>query len=190
MRWVLVREQNWYIHFGWKKDVASDPPVPVGRSSSDDRLLVEIDDWEWNLFVGVSPDSTPVEYRFQGSLHYTRGIEVSGTVRAPDIHRPKRVRVWISPRGPDFDFGYRDPPAVGRLYEDREGAIRCDLEASLDLPESALAPTLACLGSGWKYLHLWTAEGDEASVRVTAFSFSRSLFPNLVEWAGSELESD
>jgi len=156
----------------------------------DGRFMVEITAWDWRLYVGLlNQPATPVEYQFQGGLNYSRGIEITGRVRAPSSHRGELVRIWMSPFGPELDFGVGGLDGVGRFYRNRPDAPRPGLEASLDLPESALSHTLTCLSSVWKYLDIWMAddEGDEA--RITAFSFSASIHPNLIDWAGPELSS-
>ena len=153
----------------------------------DGRFMVEIGEWDWTLYVGVSHPTTPVEYRFQGGLNYSRGIEITGRVRAPSSHRGKLMRVWISPFGPDADFGADSAEDVGAFYRNRPDALGSDLQASLRLPEAALPSTLTCLSSVWKYLDIWTVDDKGDQVRITAFSFSASIHPNLVDWAGPEL---
>lgn len=155
--------------------------------SFDGRLLIQIDTWEWGLFVGMSPESTPIEYRFQGGLHYTRAIEITGRFRAPDTHRNKRVRVSISPFGPELDFGTPDLADVGMYYESRCSQGGWEHEATLMLPESALQPALTCLGSLWRYVHIWVGD-DQDAARISAFSFSCGVHPNLADWAGGELD--
>jgi hypothetical protein len=130
-----------------------------------------------------------LEYRFQGGLNYSRGIEVIGRVRAPDPHRGKLMRIWLSPFGPETAFGTDGLDRVGQFYRDRSDEIGSDFQASLYLPEQALSPAVTCLSSVWRYLDIWIAEdqGDEAA--VTAFSFSATIHPNLKEWAGADLEA-
>jgi hypothetical protein len=47
------------------------------------RFMVEIEAWDWPIYVGISPDAIPPEYRFQGGLGYSRGIDITGRLRAP-----------------------------------------------------------------------------------------------------------
>jgi hypothetical protein len=156
----------------------------------DGRFMVEIREWNWNFYLGLSHPQTPPEYRFQGGLNYSRGIEILGRVRAPKAHRGKMVRVWLSPFGPDIQYRSDGSPSVGQFYRDRPNADRSDFEASLHLPEEALSPTITCLGSVWRYLDIWIDEYDRDEARVTAFSFSASIHPNLAEWAGPDIAAD
>jgi hypothetical protein len=154
----------------------------------DGRFMVEIRDWDWNLYLALSNPKVPKKYRFQGGLNYSRGIEIIGRVRAPSPHRGKLMRIWLSPFGSETTFGDGRLDRVGQFYRDRLEAIGADFEASLHLPESALSPAITCLSSVWRYLDIWIDEyqGDEAP--VTAFSFSASIHPNLKEWAGVDLD--
>ncbi|OHB30655.1 MAG: hypothetical protein A2790_23420 [Phenylobacterium sp. RIFCSPHIGHO2_01_FULL_69_31] len=155
----------------------------------DGRYMVEITDWNWGLHVGLSHDTTPVEYRFQGGLAYARSIEMAARVRAPSTHRGKLMRIWISPFGPEVSFGSDGLDDVGRFYERSGDAYGSDFELSLHLPESALGPAVTCLSSVWKYLDIWTVDDPKDRASVTAFSFSASIHPNLIDWAGEPLEA-
>jgi hypothetical protein len=53
---------------------------------------------------------------------------------------------------------------------------------------SALDSAVTCLSSVWKYLDIWTVGDPKDQGRITAFSFSASIHPNLIEWAAPELE--
>lgn len=155
----------------------------------DGRFMVEIREWDWNLYLALSNPKVPKKYRFQGGLNYSRGVEIIGRVRAPNPLRGKLMRIWLSPFGPEIKFGAGGLDRVGQFYKDRLEAIGSDFEASLHLPEEALPPTITCLSSVWRYLDIWIGEyeGDEAA--VAAFSFSASIHPNLKEWAGADLEA-
>src|SRR5687767_5495266 len=83
----------------------------------DGRYMVAISEWNWGLYVGLGPESTPPEYRFQGGLTYTRGIDIMGRVRAPLVHRGKLMRIWISPFGSEITFGAEGLDEVGQFYE-------------------------------------------------------------------------
>jgi hypothetical protein len=154
----------------------------------DGRYMVEIGEWDWSLFVGLSPETTPVEYRFQGGLIFTRGIEIVGRIRAPAVLRGKLIRIWISPFGPEINFGGDGLDRVGRFYVGKADPLGSDFQASLHLPESALAPALTCLTSIWKYLDLWTADYGNEQASITSFCFSACVHPNLAAWAGPELD--
>lgn len=171
--------------------MASDAPnATTDPGFFDGRYLIEIMGWDWTLYVGISHPSTPVEHRFQGGLNYSRGIEVAGRVRAPAIHRGKRVRIWVSPFGAETAFGAEGLGDVGRLYTNRADALKSDLQVSLNLPEVALSPALTSLASVWKYLDIWTSDDGQDEADVTAYSFSASIHPNLAGWAGLEFNAD
>jgi hypothetical protein len=153
----------------------------------DGRIMIEIVAWDWNLYLGPSHPLTPRKYRFQGGLNYSRGIEIQGRVRAPARDRGKPIRVWISPFGPKVRFGKNGLSDVGTFYRGRLDASRGDIEASLMLPENALHSALTCLASVWKYLDIWV-RSDEDEASISTFAFSGSIHPNLLDWAGPELE--
>jgi hypothetical protein len=163
--------------------------VPLDPNFFDGRFMVEIEAWNWAVYVGLSPEGVPVEYRFQGGLNYSRGIEIAGRVRAPSFNRGKLMRIWISPFGPETEFGADGLDRVGHFYKDRQDALKSDFQAEIHLPEAALSPAITCLSSVWRYLDIWIADchGDEAS--IMAFSFSASIHPNLADWAGPELSA-
>lgn len=153
----------------------------------DGRYMVEIGEWDWGLHVGLSHDLTPSEYRFQGGLAYTRSIELTARVRAPSSHRGKLMRIWISPFGPEVSFGPDGLDEVGQFYAGTGDGSH--FRVSLHLPESALGPAVTCLSTIWKYLDIWTVGDPKDRGGVTAFSFSASIHPNLIEWAGPKLEA-
>jgi hypothetical protein len=152
------------------------------QDGRDKRFIVEIERWNWGLHVGVSPPSVPVEHRFQQGLMYARGIEIDGRIRAPGAHDDEPIGVWITPLGPEM--GGPDVQEVGQFRETGGSPVRPALQVSLRMPEEALASSLTCLGSTWRYLLLWITEnpGDRAS--VTAFSFVARLPVDLGDWAG------
>lgn len=149
------------------------------------RFMVEIDCWNWGLYVGLSHPSMPRRHRFQGGLMYNRSIEINGRIRAPNVHRGKTIQVWVSPFGRGLRFNARTDD-VGRFYSDRLGERGPAFEAQLQIPEEGLSPVLICLGSVWKFIDIWT--GRDRSERVTAFSFAAEIHPNLADWAGPELD--
>jgi hypothetical protein len=170
--------------------MASDAPNATSDLGFfDGRFMVEIGKWNWGLQVGLSHPSMPRRQRFQGGLMYNRSVEINGRVRAPIVHRGKRIQVWISPFGREIRFDARTDD-VGRFWSDRAGARGAAFEADLRLPEEALAPALTCLGSVWKLVNIWVAGEEPDGARVTAYSFASNVHPNLKEWAGPELASD
>ena len=144
-----------------------------------DRLLIEIQKWDWSLHVGLSPASAPIEQRFQGGLLYTRGLDIEGQVVAPKTHRTKSIRIWISPLGPDIVFGLDELQDVGRLYYEADHLEGTDLVAKLFLPQDALENTITCLSSIWRYVHIWVGGDDTAPSPITDFSVSREIPKNL-----------
>jgi hypothetical protein len=82
--------------------------------------MAQIEQWNWALSVGLSHPLTPRKYRFQGGLIYTRGIDMSGRIRAPNEHRGKPIRMWISTFDRKVRFDARTGD-VGRFYLDRLG---------------------------------------------------------------------
>jgi hypothetical protein len=153
------------------------------------RFMVEIREWNWNFYLALSPPGVPVKYRFQRALNYSRGIEIIGKVRAPSLHRGKLMRIWLSPFGAKTIFGRKGLKWVGQFNRNYSDEFGCNFYAGLHLPEEALSPAITCLSSVWRFLDIWTTEdqGEEAS--VAAFSFSASIHPNLVDWAGADLDA-
>lgn len=164
------------------------PDSALDSTFFDGRFMVEIREWNWNLYLARSPPKFPKKYSFQGGLNYSRGIEIIGRVRAPTEHRAKLVRIWLSPFGPKTTFGRKGLRWVGHFNRNFSDEFGSDFYAGLHLPEQALSPAITCLSSVWRFLDIWITEyrGDEAS--VAAFSFSSSIHPNLKEWAGPDFE--
>ncbi len=150
------------------------------------RFMVEIEQWNWALTVGLSHPRAIASQRFQGGLMYTRPVVVTGRIRAPSPHRGAQISVWISTFGRKVRFNARSGD-VGRFYRNRMGDEGSPFEASLRLPEDALSHALICLSSTWKFLDIWTAT-NEADSAVTIYSFSEAIHPNIAEWAGPELD--
>lgn len=166
------------------------PDAALDAGFFDGRFMVEIRKWDWNLYVALSHPKFPKKYRFQGGLNYSRGIEIIGRVRAPNPHRGKLMRVWLSPIGPKITFGKKGLDRVGHFDRNCSDEIGSDFHAQLYLPEQGLAPAITCLSAVWRYLDIWITDyqGDEAA--VPAFSFAASIHPNLREWAGDDLAAD
>ena len=163
--------------------MANDPGDDLAQFEAEhlhNRFLIEILDWNWELSVGVAFDAMPLEHRFQGGLHYTRGIDIKGRVAAPSLHRGKAIRIWISPFGPDinFDFTPNDVKNIG-VFCSGKPARKTDFEAHVLLPLDALPGVLTCLSSVWKFLDIWIAEPPSAEVAVTRFAFAKQLLDGL-----------
>ena len=154
----------------------------------DGRFMVEIETWDWALYVGLSPPGFPTKYSFQGGMNYSRWIDITGRVRGPSRHRGKSFRVCVSPIGRKITFGKKGLQEVGQFYAGRPDGPKTDFEATLLLPEEGLGPAVTCLSSIWKFLHIWVVQ-DVAEASVMAFSFSADIPPNLTEFAGPALEA-
>lgn len=158
----------------------------VDPSFFDGRLLIEVEGWDATMHVGLAPDLMPPEYRFQGGLSFVRGFELNGRVLAPPAHRGKQIRAWLSPFGPEIRFGPDTIEEVGQIHVELPHPEKPDFSATLLIPEGALAMTATCLGSAWRYLHIWTANEDNQRASVSAFSFSQSVHRNLDPWVRGE----
>jgi hypothetical protein len=146
------------------------------------RLLIEIDAWDWPLHIGLSSESMPLEHRFQGGLSYVRSLELEGRIAAPKLHRGKTIRISLSPIGPEVRFGSDGLGLVGRLHIHPPALKAWDCSATLWMPEAALPTSAICLGSVWRYLHIWLLEGAQDVADVGAFSFSSTFHKNLEGW--------
>ncbi|HEX4708843.1 hypothetical protein [Phenylobacterium sp.] len=158
-----------------------DDPV-LDPSFFEGRFLIEITDWDWNLGLGLIPDSIPNEYKLQGGLIYSRAIQIGGRILAPKICRGEAIRLWTLNVGPEIDFAPDAWDDVGRLYDLRNNPRRKEFEASLLLPQEALPMTVTCLASIWKYIHIWTIGDPKDEAQITNFSFSATLHKNLASW--------
>jgi len=119
------------------------PNAALDAAFFDGRFMVEIRERNWNFHLALSRPEVPLEYRFQGGLNYSRGIEVIGRVRAPNPHRGKLMRIWLSPFGPETTFGSDGLDGVGQFYRERPDDIGSDFQANLHLPEGALSLPLS-----------------------------------------------
>ncbi len=158
----------------------------LGPGFFDGRLLIEIETWDSSLHLGLSPEAIPVEYRFQGGLAYTRGFDITGRVIAPKTCRTKSIRIWISPFGPEAQFGPDGLDEVGQLHVVRPGSGRSDLTATLLVPEAALPFAATSLSSVWKYIHVWTFDEEDDKASISAFSFSSTVHANLDAWIADD----
>ena len=59
-----------------------------------------------------------------------------------------------------------------------------DMEFTLFLPHDALPMAVTCMGSAWRYIHIWTRDRDKDEAAVSAFSFTRTIHKNLDDWIG------
>ena len=154
----------------------------LGPGFFEERLLLKIEGWNCNLHVGLSVDLTPVEYRFQGGLNYTRGFDLECRVVAPKALSGKYIRVRLSPIGPDVKFGTDGLDEVGQLNIHSPQPEKPDFSATLLIPEDALSVVATCLGLSWKYVHMWMFDQSADRASVSAFSFSSDVHKNLDAW--------
>jgi hypothetical protein len=152
----------------------------------DGRFLVEIDRWDATLHVGLSSDSAPQEYRFQGGLSYVRGFDIDGRILAPGRERAKSIRLRLSPFGTDIGFGPGGLDEVGQLHIHAGRSGKPDFSATLLIPEAALPMAAICLSSTWRYVHIWLFDEDSERASINAFSFSSSIHENLRAWAAGD----
>jgi hypothetical protein len=146
------------------------------------RYLIEIVTWDWELHVGMSSEATPPEYRFQGGVNYSRGLNIEGHILAPKPESGRTIRLWITPVGPEIEFGPGHLEEVGQFHERRDAVLRSDFTATLLLPQDALAGAVTCLAAVWKYLDIQTVDDPLDRASVTNFWFSRDIHRNLLPW--------
>lgn len=135
---------------------------------------IEIQSWDWKLSVLICSEHTPPEHRFQGGLSYVRGFEICGRLLAPPAYRDRAIRVWISPFGPELRFDDQETE-VGLFYPSSASDPKADLRATLLLPESAIAPLIASLGSVSKYLVVKIFDAGPDQARIDHYAFSSTL---------------
>ena len=150
----------------------ADDGVTLG---ADGQLWIEILSWDWNLAVALSSDLTPVEYRFQGGLNYSRSFELLGRIVAPRSHADETIRIWISPFDDDMRFGPDEMDEVGRLYLSPSPNNRADRAARLMLPADAVAPLGTSLSTVSKYLLIRIFDCRDAEASIDLYSFSSAL---------------
>lgn len=151
----------------------------------EERLLVEIETWNWNLHVGLCSALTPAADRVQGGLSYGRSFDIRGLIRAPQNRQSKTIWVWILPFAPDVQFGPEDD--VGQVSFRNPEAHRGELRATLLAPEGAISTMATCFASTWKYIHIVTFDDDGERASVARFSFSPDIDETLRPWVGSRV---
>jgi hypothetical protein len=65
--------------------------VPPAPSFFKGRVMVEIEEWNWALTVGLSHPRAIARQRFQGGLSYVRSFGIRGLIRAPGNLRSKAI---------------------------------------------------------------------------------------------------
>jgi hypothetical protein len=167
--------------------MSDDTPWNAARDPRlfDGRILIDIVAWDWNLRVAVSAPSTRPKSRFQGGLDYGRDFKIQGRIRAPGELRGKTIIVSLSPFGPKVLFGRNGLKEVGRLSAGAPGED-ADFAAILMLPEAAIPSTATSLASMWRHLQLTTFDETGDGARVSAFFFSATIHPNLLDPANGD----
>lgn len=160
------------------------PNAALDPDFFDGRILLDILTWNWNLRVAVDPKATRPKAPFPG-LDYGRDFTIRARVRAPKALRGKSMTVTLSPFGPRVRFGRGGLQQVGRLDVLAPGG-EIDFEATLMLPEEAVAATATSLASAWRHLDIWTFDEGPRSARVESYSFAADIHPNVRPWADAE----
>lgn len=160
------------------------PNAALDPAFFEGRLLVDVLAWDWNLRVAISSAALRPKARFQG-LDYGRDFTVHGRVRAPRELRGKTMKVTLSPFGPRVRFGRGGLEHVGRLAVLAPGAD-VDFEATLMLPEEAIATTATSLASRWRHLQILTFDEGPHGARVSSYFFGADVHSNLRQWANAD----
>ncbi|MDB5417522.1 MAG: hypothetical protein JWP50_941 [Phenylobacterium sp.] len=154
------------------------------------RIIVEITDWDWHMFVGMPPPTMPKSALFQGWLTYTNSLEVQGRIVSPSVYHWKTVSFWISPLPEKVRLTKADRalPAfqrVGHFGETTSPDRRTDFSGSAHAPAEALPTAMTAFGSVWKILQLSVAGDPRDGAAIEWFSFSRAIPPKLVrdDWS-------
>ena len=155
------------------------------------RIIVEITDWDWHMFVGMPPSATmPESELYKGWFIYTSSVEVQGRIVSPSALHYKTVSFWISavPEGvrlTEEDRALSGFQSVGHFGKTTAPAQRTDFTGSAHAPAEALPTTVAALGSVWKILQLDVTGNPRDGAAIKWFSFSRAIPPKLVrdDWA-------
>jgi hypothetical protein len=154
------------------------------------RIIVEIADWDWHMFVGMPPPTMPTSALFQGWLTYTDSLEVQGRIVSPAAYHWKTVSFWISalPEKVRVTKADRELPAfqrVGHFGKTTSPDRRTDFSGSGYVPAKALSTAVTALGSVWKILQLSVVGDPHDGAAIDWFAFSRAIPPKLVRDGGS-----
>jgi hypothetical protein len=146
------------------------------------RILFEIVDWDCTFHLALSSALVPRKYRFQGGLSFSHGFELRTRVVAPKSFPAKEFRIWLSSIGPEVRFGPKQLESVGQLVLHDPTGTNADRIGTLFIPEATRSTVATCLGSRWRYLHVWTFDEDVEGANVSGFSFERELHKNVEAW--------
>ena len=163
-----------------------EPNAVLDPGFFDNRLLLEIEQWECKYTLGLSPASIPLKYRFQGGLFFGQDFEIEARVIAPRSHRDEAYRIRLSPVASSVDFGADGLDEVGRIYFRAQNGITTGSSIMLFIPEATMATVAICLAHVWRYLDISTFDETDDEASVSAFSFARDIHENLVPWVSGE----
>lgn len=110
----------------------------------------------------------------EGDILCSQAISVEGVVLAPEEHRSKLIHLTLYPLSREIIGGDRDERNVGSLYKDPVARKDLGFSANLLLPADTLQNAILCLGSKWRYVHIWIDDGVEPG-SITDFGFSGDL---------------
>jgi hypothetical protein len=137
---------------------------------SEGRYVIEILTWDWNFFLGIPRETFDSA---ASKLIEARGIYIEGRVLAPKADARKSIRFQISPLRADYivrDDGIR---RIGTLKSNEGDDGGWDFDGQACVPDDAVVPILHCLGSIWRYLHVWLSDHSGQTRAITGLRFSR-----------------
>ncbi len=140
-------------------------------SESRQDFAVELEGCDGGLSLLPSPPQMPKAHRFQGGLIYTRTIEVTGRMTAPQPMSDRPIRIWLS-QLERWHFSRREPPYIGDLCDRTHELPGGGLEAAIYIPKDAWSTSILCLGMKWRRFDFTGVDGDGRRMRLVDFSFS------------------
>lgn len=146
------------------------------------RILFEIVDWECTFHLALASTLVPRKYQFQGGLSFSHGFELRTRVVAPKAFPATDFRIWLSAIGPKVRFGPKQLESVGQLVLHDPTGTNADRIGTLFIPEGTRSTVATCLGSRWRYIHVWTFDENAEGANVSGFSFSKDVHKNLDDW--------
>ncbi len=134
-------------------------------------FVVEIQDWDWPLHVGMRPAPLSGEHAPDAGLLCVEAVSIEGIILAPEECRSKAIRLGLSPLPREILI---EGPDVGQLHKDPIERQDLGFYARLLLPADTLQSAIFCLGSKWRSVHMWVDDRDTPGA-VTDFAFSGKL---------------
>lgn len=160
------------------------PTAALDPSFFEGRLMIDILSWDWNLRIAINRAAMRPRSRFQG-LDYGRDFTIQGRIRTPRGLRGKSMKVTLSPFGPKVRFGRGGLGQIGRVEVLPPGA-EYDFEATLMLPEDAIATTATSLGLIWRHVQIHTFDEALQGAKVSSLFFCAAVSPDLEASAGAD----